>query len=499
MSLEDFRAEETAKIEKLRSLGVNPYPYAFGRTHRIAEVLGHFDALKEAEETVAIAGRLMALRRHGKAMFGDIADEHERIQIYIRKDGVPETDWEVSTLLSPGDIVGVHGVAFVTRTEEPTVKASQLTLLSKCLRPLPDKWHGVKDRELAQRQRYLQLAVDPEVRERFRKRAQIIKAIRDLFDAKGYLEVETPILQWIYGGAFAQPFTTHFNALDLDMYLRIADELFLKRLLVGGYDGVYEFGKDFRNEGLSVMHNPEFTMLEVYCAYLDYRDMMDLTEEIFEAVRTRLGMDKTLTWFGHEIDMTTPWPRVSMGDLIQKHAGVDILTATDEELQAAVKKAYRDSGTEEPSKGQLAKQGRAQFLDDLFSLCVEPHLIQPTFVTDFPRILSPLAKVHRSEPALTERFELFIGTKELANSFSELNDPLDQRARFEEQMALREKGVEEVQVLDEDYLRAMEYGMPPSGGLGIGIDRVAMLFTGASSIRDVLLFPHLRPESTTME
>lgn len=499
MSLDDFRAEEISKLQRIRELGINPYPYSFRRTHCVKAVLDNFETLKESEETVAIAGRLMALRRHGKAMFGDIADGHGRIQVYIRSDSVPETGWELTGLLTPGDILGVRGHAFVTRTGEPTIKATEFELLSKCLRPLPDKWHGVKDKELAQRQRYLQLAVDPEVRERFRQRALILRAIRELLDSKGYLEAETPILQFIYGGAFARPFTTHFNALDLDMFLRIADELFLKRLIVGGYDGVYEFGKDFRNEGLDVMHNPEFTMLEVYCAYLDYIDMMALTEEIFTAAREKLGLGTTLTWFGHEIDMTPPWPRKPMTELIQERTGVSILSATDAELETAVRKAHRDAGEKEPSKEDLIKGGRSGMIDDLFGLCVEPHLIQPTFVTDYPKILSPLAKVHRSNPELTERFELFIGAKEMANSFSELNDPLDQRARFEEQMKLRDQGQEEVQVLDEDYLRAMEYGMPPCGGLGVGVDRMAMLLTGSATIRDVLFFPHLRPEVTSTE
>ncbi len=385
MSLDDFRAEEISKLQRIRELGINPYPYSFRRTHGVKEVLDNFASLKESEETVSVAGRLMALRRHGKAMFGDIADEHGRIQVYIRKDNVSETAWELTGLLTPGDIFGVRGQAFLTRTEEPTIKAGEFELLSKCLRPLPDKWHGVKDKELAQRQRYLQLAVDPEVRERFRKRSMILRAIRELFDSKGYLEAETPILQFIYGGAFAKPFTTHFNALNLDMFLRIADELFLKRLIVGGFDGVYEFGKDFRNEGTDVMHNPEFTMLEVYCAYKDYIDMMDLTEEIFEAARTRLGLETSLPWFGHEINMTPPWPRKPMTELIEEHTGVNILSATDAELETAVRKVHREKGSTEPSQEDLVKGGRAGMIDDLFGLCVEPKLIQPTFVTDIPR------------------------------------------------------------------------------------------------------------------
>jgi len=495
MSLDNVRADELAKVDMIRDMGINPYPYFFQRTHKIIEVRADFDALMESNTDLALAGRLMTLRRHGKAIFGDVSDEQGTIQIYLNAGVLSEADFKLAGLLTPGDIIGVHGNAFITRTGEQTIKVTKVELLTKCLRPLPDKWHGFKDKQLMQRQRYLHLVVDKEVRDRFRTRAKMLRIIRGLLDSKGYLEVETPILQPIYGGAFARPFVTRYNALDMDMYLRIADELYLKRLIIGGYDGVYEFGKDFRNEGLDHMHNPEFTLLEVYCAYQDYNDMISLTEGIFDAVRRGLDLPEKMTWMEQEVDMSLPWLRRPMLELISEYAHLDVMSASEQELQAAVLAAKETTKESDEVKQDFKNVGRMHLIEEVFESYVQPNLVRPTFVIDFPKIISPLAKEHRTNSRLAERFELFIAGREMANSFSELNDPVDQRKRFEEQMQMRDQGVVEAQVIDEDFLRAMEYGMPPTGGLGIGIDRMAMLFTGTSSIREVLFFPQLRPET----
>jgi len=484
------------KLEALRGRGVAPFAYRYRRTHLAAEALAAF-ADGAAGPEVAVAGRIVALRGHGRSTFAHVADPSGRIQLYFKQDVLGEDGYAVVQLLDLGDHVGVKGLLFRTRTGEVTVRADAVELLAKALRPLPigkvtqhedgtEQHHsGLADPELRYRQRYADLAVHPERRRVFETRAALVRAVRRCLDERGYLEVETPILQPLYGGASARPFTTHYNALDSAFYLRIADELYLKRLIVGGIERVYEIGKDFRNEGMDRAHNPEFTMLECYEAYADYTDMMELTQHlVVTAVREVLG---TLEVPGRKgpIDLAPPWRKVGFVELLEERSGVDLRRADD----AALAVALTERGVEPDQHF-----GRGRLIDQLFALAVEPHLEAPTFILDYPIELSPLAKPKRGDPALAERFELFIGGYEMANAFSELNDPDDQRGRFAAQVTLRERGDEEAQAPDEDYLRALEYGMPPTGGLGLGIDRLTMLVTGERSIRDVLLFPALRPE-----
>jgi lysyl-tRNA synthetase class 2 len=483
------------KLARLNQLGINPYPYHFERTHFSKTILEN--ANNFLGKPVSIAGRLMSIRGHGKAGFAHVMDSRGKIQIYVRQDQIGEKGYELFNLLDIGDIVGVKGEVFVTRTNEVTIKVSEIQLLSKTLRPLPivkEKIAGEEkiifdpfsDKELRYRQRYVDLIVNPEVREVFVIRARIISAMRKFLDGKGFLEAETPVLQPIYGGASARPFVTHHHTLDTDLYLRIADELYLKRLIVGGYDGVYEISKDFRNEGMDRFHNPEFTMMELYVAFEDYRYMMNLVEEmISNLAKETVGGTKILHQ-SEEIDLTPPWKRVKLFDAIKEYTGRNLYGKNLKELIAIAE----DLGTKVES---FWREGK--IIDEIFSEKVEPHLIQPTFVMDYPVELSPLAKRHRDDPRLVERFEPFIGGKEIGNAFSELNDPLDQRERFLAQKELLELGDEEAQMLDEDYLRALEYGMPPTAGLGIGIDRLVMLFADQPSIRDVILFPQMRPES----
>ncbi|HEV8538830.1 MAG TPA: lysine--tRNA ligase, partial [Bacteroidota bacterium] len=449
-----------------------------------------------AERNVSIAGRIMSIRRMGKASFCHLQDSQGKIQVYLKRDDIGET-YDSFKLLDIGDIVGVEGFIFKTKMGEISVHARRFELLAKSLRPLPivkekiddqgnkTVYDPFADKELRYRQRYVDLLVNPQVREVFVKRAKLVQSIRRFFDARSYLEVETPILQPLYGGAFARPFTTHHNALDIDLYLRIADELYLKRLIVGGYDGVYEFSKDFRNEGMDKSHNPEFTMLEVYVAYKDYFWMMELVEQLISAAAKEVNGVTKWKVGEHEIDFTAPWKRVTMFDAIRQHTGKDLRGKSLEELKGIAKELRCEV---DPAGGV------GTVIDEIFSMHVEPKLIQPTFITDYPIEMSPLAKKHRSEPGLVERFEAIVNGQELCNAFSELNDPLDQRRRFEEQMKLRARGDEEAQVLDEDFLRALEYGMPPTAGLGIGIDRLTMLFTNQDSIRDVIFFPQMKPE-----
>ncbi len=482
------------KLLKLKEMGINPYPYKFDRTHTSQQIKENFDKLNEKE--AAVAGRIMSNRRMGKAAFFHIQDMDGRIQIYLKKDEVGEKGFELYKLLDIGDIVGVKGLVFKTRTGEISIYARELTLLSKSLRPLPivkeKEVNGEKivydpfsDKELRYRQRYVDLIVNPEVREVFIKRSRIITTMREFLNKRGYLEVETPILQPLYGGAAARPFVTHHNALDMKLYLRIANELYLKRLIVGGFEGVYEFAKDFRNEGMDRFHNPEFTQMELYVAYQDYEWMMQLTEGMISTIaQTVLGSMK-ITFQGEEIDLTPPWRRLPLFESIKEYAGVDLSDLNEQELRTAAEDlgiAVEDSW------------GAGKIIDEVFGEFVEPKLIQPTFITDYPLEMSPLAKKHRRNPRLVERFEPIIAGKEVGNAFSELNDPLDQRERFEAQMELRARGDDEAQVLDEDFLRALEYGMPPTAGLGIGIDRLTMLLTDSPSIRDVIFFPHMRPE-----
>jgi len=483
------------ELTELRKAGVNPYPAEFDRKDLSKEILASFSD-DAPPRTVCLAGRIMTIRRMGKASFCHLQDSQGRIQIYLKKDDLGAM-YDAFKLMDIGDIIGVTGFIFRTKMGEVSVHAQSVTLLAKSMRPLPvakektdEQGNKVvfdpfSDKELRYRQRYVDLIVNPDVRAVFIKRARIIRTIRQFLDELNYLEVETPILQPVYGGASARPFITHHNALDIDLYLRIADELYLKRLIVGGYDGVYEIGKDFRNEGMDRTHNPEFTMLELYVAYKDYRWMMDLVEEMVARVCLSVNPELSFKAGKHEINLSRPWKRISMFDAIREHTEQDLRGKDEKALRAAAKALHVEL---EQSAGPGA------IIDEIFGARVEPHLINPTFITDYPLEMSPLAKKHRSEQGLVERFELIINGQEICNAFSELNDPLDQRERFEEQAKLRSRGDEEAQVLDEDYLRALEYGMPPTAGMGIGIDRLTMLMTGKESIRDVLFFPQMKPE-----
>ncbi|MDA0746352.1 MAG: lysine--tRNA ligase [bacterium] len=485
------------KLEAIRQMGIEPYPYRFEATHKSKEVKDGFEALETAGTEVAVAGRLMVTRDHGKSAFADLRDGEGRIQIYLKQAVVGEAAFQLWKLLDIGDFVGVSGSVFRTRTGEITVQVKKLELLSKAIRPLPVPKEEVrdgqrivhdafKDPELRYRRRYLDLALNPNVQEVFRKRTAVVSAIRRILDSRGFLEADTPVLQPLYGGASARPFTTYHNSLDMTLYLRISNELYLKRLIVGGFERVYEFSRNFRNEGIDRTHNPEFTLLEIYQAYADYTDMMALTEELYATVAREVTGSSIISYQGQEIDLTPPWKRISLLDAIQEYGGLDVHGATEETLRDMCKKLGHevDSGA-----------GCGAMIDEIFEAVVQDHLIQPTFITDYPVEMSPLAKRHRDNPELTERFEPFICGWEVANAFSELNDPVDQRERFEDQMSLRERGDDEAQVLDEDFLRAIEYGMPPTGGLGFGIDRMVMLMTDSRSIRDVILFPHMRPEA----
>jgi lysyl-tRNA synthetase, class II len=493
--LNDLMKRRREELAELRANGVDPYPHAFDRNALSAEIRESFSE-GEAERTVSVAGRIMSLRRMGKASFFHLEDSLGRIQVYLKKDDLG-TVYDSFRLMDIGDIVGVEGFVFRTRTGEVSVHARRLVLLAKSLRPLPVAKEKVdesgaktvfdpfSDKELRYRQRYVDLISNPKVRELFRRRAKIITSIRGIFDARGFLEVETPVLQPQYGGAFARPFITHHNALDIDLYLRIADELYLKRLIVGGYDGVYEIAKDFRNEGMDRSHNPEFTMLELYVPYRDYIWMMSLVEELIGAVAVALNGSTQVTVGNRTIDFKPPWKRITMFDAIREHTGQALRGKGEADLRRIAKELHVP--VEETD-------GAGNIIDAIFGEKVEAHLVQPTFITDYPLEMSPLAKRHRSEEGLVERFEAICAGKELCNAFSELNDPIDQRSRFEEQMRAKAKGAAEVQPIDEDYLRAMEYGMPPTAGLGIGIDRLTMLLTGEESIRDVILFPQMKPE-----
>ncbi|HET7025755.1 MAG TPA: lysine--tRNA ligase [Gemmatimonadales bacterium] len=499
MSDERSFVEEARRrnLEALAALGVPGFGYGFARSDTAVQAAARYDdAMGDDGPDVAVAGRLVALRSQGKTTFGHLEDVSGRIQVYARQDQLGP-GYELLKLLDLGDHIGVRGRLFRTRAGEVTVRATALELLAKSLRPLPmgkrkegedgGTFGGLHDPEVRYRQRYADLAVHPEVREIFRVRARAVSYLRRALDERGFLEVETPVLQPLYGGASARPFTTHHNALGMPLYLRIADELYLKRLIVGGLERVYEIGHDFRNEGMDRSHNPEFTMLECYQAYADYREMMTLTEELVSGVVRECTGGLTLERDGVTLDFTPPWPRVTFLEGVSRAAGVDLRTATEPELRAAVVR-----GGTAPDAAAVLSGGR--LLDEVFKVFLEPTLIQPTFVIDYPKPLSPLAKVHRDAPDLTERFELFIQGREIANAFSELNDPDDQRARFEDQARQRSAGDDEAQQFDADYIRALEYGMPPTGGLGLGVDRLLMVLTGQPSIRDVILFPAMRPE-----
>ncbi len=482
------------KLAALRNLAVNPYPYSFEQSEFSKEILQDFDDYEN--KSVAVAGRIMSIRLMGKAAFFHLQDSQGKIQVYIRHDKVGEKTFEVFKILDIGDLVGLRGTVFKTRTGEISILAEDFELLSKSIRPLPivkEKIEGddriiydqFADKELRYRQRYVDLIVNPEVRDVFVKRSQIISALRQFMTLNGCLEVETPILQPLYGGATARPFVTHHNTLDMDLYLRIANELYLKRLIVGGYDRVFEFAKDFRNEGMDRFHNPEFTQVELYVAYKDYLWMMDFVEQMIVHMVQSLFGKVTIEFQGQKINFSSPWRRLTMFDAIKEYTGFDVSEMDEDQLRQTVRKLDLEEDK---------SMGYGKLIDEIFGECVEPKLIQPTFIMDYPVEMSPLAKKHRSNPKLVERFEPIIGGKEIGNAFSELNDPIDQRERFEQQLRLREQGDEEAQILDDDYLRALEYGMPPTAGLGLGIDRLVMLLTDSPSIRDVIFFPQMRPE-----
>jgi lysyl-tRNA synthetase class 2 len=471
-----IRADRLAKVDALRDAGVEPYPNSFGGRTSAESVRarhGELPADTEAGETVRLAGRVMGRRGHGKAMFLDLVDGSGRIQLQATADATPRYDELKETDL--GDLLGIEGDVFSTRRGELTVRVREWTLLAKALRPLPEKWHGLTDTEQRYRHRYLDLMVNEESRQDALARSRVITSMRRVLDAEGFVEVETPVLQPIYGGALARPFTTHHNELDRTFYLRIATELYLKRLIVAGLERVYEIGRDFRNEGVSFKHNPEFTMLEWYQAYTDYRDGMNLTERVVAAAGEAAGT---------ELDLSPPWRRIPLRDAIIEHAGIDALADRD---AGRLKRFMEERGVD-----HSADHTWAQAVDHVLSHFVEPNLTDPTFLTDYPVELSPFAKRSPSDPGLVERFEAFAAGVEIANGYSELNDPVDQRARFEEAVRAREAGDEEAPPIDEDYLLAMEYGMPPTCGVGIGIDRLVMLLRGKRSIREIILFPALR-------
>ena len=478
------------KLNALRAGGTDPFGQRFAFTHWSGDLVRRYhtaaeDELKQAEP-VTVAGRVVALRHHGKTCFAHLRDQSGRIQLYARQDALGER-YPAFTDLDVGDFIGVTGELFRTRTGELTVAVREFVFLAKAIRPLPEKWHGLKDVETRYRRRYVDLVMNPEVREAFVVKSRLIRAMRAFLDARGFLEVETPMMQPIPGGATAKPFVTHHNALDMPLYLRIAPELYLKRLVVGGLDRVYEINRNFRNEGMSTQHNPEFTMLEFYQAYADYQDLMALTEEMFSHLSREILGSTSLRYQGEDIDLKGPWRRLPFFEALSAAVGLSVGPGTDE---GKVREAAVAAGVAVPKPGG----GAVGLWKEIFDTLVEPTLIQPTFITDFPIELSPLSKRKASDPQLVDRFELFICRREIANAYSELNDPVDQRRRFEEQAQERLRGDEEAHWMDEDYVRALEYGMPPTAGEGIGIDRLAMLFTNSASIRDVILFPHLRLE-----
>lgn len=475
------------KLAELQAQGKDPFDvYKVNRTHTSKEVKDNFETLEN--QTVTVAGRLMSKRVQGKAGFSHIQDRYGRLQFYIKIDDVGEERLKEFKTFDLGDWISVTGFVFKTKTGEISVHVKDFQLISKSLKPLPDKWHGLKDPDLRYRQREVDLIMNENVRETFIKRTQIIRGIREFLDNRGYLEVETPILSPIAGGAAARPFMTHHNALDIDMYLRIATELYLKRLIVGGFEKVYDMGKNFRNEGIDIRHNPEFTMIELYEAYADYNDMMELMENLVAYVAKKVNGSTKITYQGTEIDLTPPWRRLTMVDAVKEYAGIDFAEIkTDEEAQAIAREKHLEF------KKELKDCTKADILNALFEEYAEKELIQPTFLMDYPVEISPLTKKKRGNAAFTERFEGFIFGREVCNAYSELNDPIVQRERFEQQAKERELGDDEAYVIDEEFMSALETGMPPTGGLGIGVDRLIMFLTDSVSIRDVLLFPTMKP------
>ena len=502
MNYTDLSEQEIIRrqaLDELRALGVDPYPAAmFPVNVTTLEILNNYKAEKADYQDVAIAGRLMSKRIMGSASFAEIQDEKGRIQIYLKRDDLCPGDDKTwyntifKKLLDMGDFIGVRGFVFVTQMGEISIHVREITILGKSLKPLPivkEKdgivYDAVTDPEFRYRQRYVDLVVNPGVRDIFIKRTKLINSLRELFNSKGYLEVETPVLQPIPGGASARPFITHHNTLDIPLYLRIANELYLKRLLVGGYEGVYEFSRDFRNEGMDRMHNPEFTVMEIYVAWKDYLWMMDFVEEMIEKAALDLHGTTRVPYGKAVIDFKRPFARLTMTGAIQQYTGIDILSMDEDQLRTACRQLDIEI---DPT------MGKGKLIDQIFGEKVEPNLIQPTFIMDYPIEMSPLCKKHRTNPKLTERFELIVNAKELCNAYSELNDPIDQRERFQDQLRLSEKGDNEAMFIDQDFLRALEYGMPPASGLGVGIDRLAMIMTNQPSIQDVLFFPQMKPE-----
>jgi len=491
--LSDLLKIRREKMEEFRSKGMEPFPYSYTRTHTAAQILEKYQDIKEGEESpeeVSIAGRVVLKRGHGKAAFAHLQDQSGRIQIYGKLDVLGEKNYELYQKLDIGDIIGVRGKVFRTKTGEITVRISSLpagqagfVLLCKSLHPLPEKWHGLQDKEIRYRERYLDLIVHPEVKEVFIKRSRIISHIRKFLEQRGFLEVETPVLHVLQGGAAAKPFETYHDTLDMPLFMRVAPELYLKRLLVGGLEKVFEMGRVFRNEGMSFKHNPEYTMIEIYQAYADYNDVMKLTEEIVVSAAKEVLGTLEIEYRGDKIDLSPPWKRISLVDAL-KEEGIDISNKDEKDIRALAKQKGIE-GAEEIGIGKI--------INVLYDKFVEPNLRQPTFIIDHPLETSPLAKKHRSQPGQVERFELIIAGMELANAFSELNDPVDQRERLKKQAELKAAGDQEAESMDEDFLRALEYGMPPAGGLGIGVDRLVMILTNQPSIRDVLFFPHMKP------
>ncbi|MDD2234358.1 MAG: lysine--tRNA ligase [Desulfitobacteriaceae bacterium] len=471
------------KLNLFRQSGLEPYADRYERTHKAVDIINEFEQLQGLE--VRVAGRMMSKRDQGKVIFTHIQDFSGRVQIYIKKDDVGADNFELIAKFDVGDIIGVQGTVFRTRRGEITVRAQVVQLLSKALRPLPEKFHGLTNVEARYRQRYVDLIVNPDVREVFVTRSKIIQAMREFLDSREFLEVETPTLHAIAGGAMAKPFITHHNTLDMDLYLRIALELPLKRLIVGGFEKVYEIGRNFRNEGISIKHNPEFTMMELYQAYANYEDIMKLTEDMISAITKKVHGTLKVTYQDEILDFSIPWRRLPMLDGILEYSGVDFNKITDDEQARAL-------ASEKGLKIDPVFT-RGKIINEFFEVFVEPKLIQPTFVTGHPVEISPLAKRNAQNPEFTDRFEVFVYGRELGNAFSELNDPIDQRQRFEEQVAERAGGDDEAHMMDEDFVQALEYGLPPTGGLGIGIDRLVMFLTNSASIRDVILFPTMRP------
>lgn len=473
------------KLAELRKAGKDPFEIAkYNPTHYSKEILEGFEELDGHD--VVVAGRIMTKRVMGRASFAHILDAEGQIQIFVQINQLGKDDYEEFKNYDIGDIIGVSGQVFKTKRGEISVKALEITLLAKSLRPLPEKWHGLKDVDLRYRQRHLDLIVNPETKQTILLRSKIISEMRRYLDERGFLEVETPILHSIAGGAEARPFITHHNTLDIDLYMRIATELHLKRTIVGGFDKVYEIGRVFRNEGMSVKHNPEFTMIELYQAYADYNDMMDLTEDMVNTISQNVLGTSVINYQGEEIDLTPPWKRISMIDAVKEYTEVDFSSITGDDEARAAAQSIGVTVEKDATWGLV--------LNTVFEECVEENLIQPTFITDYPIEVSPLAKQMQADDRLTERFEIFVTARELGNAYSELNDPVDQKERFLEQARKRAQGDEEAHMMDEDFVNALEIGMPPTGGLGIGIDRLVMLLTDSSSIRDVILFPTMRPK-----